>query len=189
MRLVLVLTVAGVLLCGCAIGVESSAHVIDHQLVPQGLMAPASTSPAPGLAIPTDNVTLYLVLGQDLVAVDRAARSPVSLSTVLRELTRGPTTSEQVKGVQSPLSTTGRLTLRSLVKGDASVDLRDDFTNLGGHDQILAAAQLVYTVTAFPGVDHVTFLVNGQVAAVPTATGSLSSGPLRRADYSALAPR
>ncbi len=189
MRPVLALMVTGLLLCSCAIGADGSAHVIDRQLVPPGLMAPASTSPAPGPAAPVDNVTLYLVLGQDLVAVNRGARSPVSLSTVLRKLAKGPTTSEQAKGVQSPLSTTGPLILRSLVNGDASVDLRDDFTNLGGQDQILAAAQLVYTATAFPGVDHVTLFVDDQVAAVPTANGSLISGPLGRADYSALAPR
>ncbi len=189
MRKVLVLIVAGLFLCGCAIGAERSAHVIDHQLVPHGLLAPASTSPAPGEAAPIDNVTLYLVLGQDLVAVNRSARSPVSLSTVLRKLARGPTTSEQAKGVQSPLSTIGAPTLRSLVNGMASVALPSDFTNLGGQDQILAAAQLVYTATVFPGVDRVALLVDGQIALVPTANGSLSSGPLGRADYSVLAPR
>jgi spore germination protein GerM len=75
------------------------------------------------------------------------------------------------------------------VNGSALVELPSDFTDLGGQDQIFAAAQLVYTATAFPGVDQVSILVNGQLAEVPTANGSLSPGPLRRTDYTALAPR
>ena len=91
--------------------------------------------------------------------------------------------------MQSPLSTVGPIFFRSLLNGTATVDLPSDFTNLGGQDQILAVAQLVYTATAFPGVDHATLHVNGQLTRVPTANGSLSSGPLGRADYSTLAPR
>ena len=89
----------------------------------------------------------------------------------------------------NPLSTAQPIILRSFTNDTAVVDLPSHFTDLGGQDQIVAAAQLVYTVTAFPGVDQVSVLVNGESASVPTANGSLSAGPLVRADYVALAPR
>jgi len=181
--------VAGLLLCGCAIGAESSAHVVDPKLVPRGLLSPASTSPAPSVQATKDNITIFLELGAHLLAANRMVRPPVTLAHVLRVLERGPTTSEETGGIQSPLSAVGPIILRSLVNGTASVGLPIDFTDLGGEDQILAAAQLVYTVTAFPGVDRVAVFVNGQAAAVPTANGSLSQGPLLRSDYSILAPR
>jgi len=186
-RRVLVTAVAGLVLCGCAIGPERTAHVIDRSRIPHGLLDPSPTAP-PGTA-PTENVTLYFESAQGLVAVARAARRPVTLRAVVRLLARGPTVSERSAGVQSPLSTGRPITLRSLVNDVATVDLPADVTDLGGQDQIVAVAQLVYTITAYPGVDAVTVLVNGIPATVPTANGSLSAGPLRRADYAELAPR
>lgn len=189
MRRALGLAVSGLLLCGCALGAEGSAHPIDSGLIPHGLLAPSSSSPVATVAVPTDNVTLYLESAQGLVAVDRAISSPATLRTILSVLARGPTHAESTAGLQSPLSAAAPIALRSLVNGSALVELPSDFTDLGGQDQIFAAAQLVYTATAFPGVDQVSILVNGQLAEVPTANGSLSPGPLRRTDYAALAPR
>jgi hypothetical protein len=188
-RRFLFVVVTGLALCGCGIGAEPASHVIDPGIVPRGLRTSASTVPAVISDVPKGNVTLYLELGQGLVAVDRAAPAPVSLRNVLRVLTRSPTRSEQTKGMLNPLSTAKPIVLRSLANGTAVVDLPSTFTDLGGQDQIMAVAQLVYTVTAFPGVDQVSVLVNGQPASVPTATGSLDPGPLMRADYVALAPR
>jgi spore germination protein GerM len=188
-RRFLFLVVTGLALCGCSIGAQQSAHIIDPKIVPSGLDASASTSPPVTSDVPTENVTLYLELGHDLVAVDRAAPAPVTLRSVLRVLTRSPTRSEQAKGMLNPLSTAQPIILRSFTNDTAVVDLPSNFTDLGGQDQIVAAAQLVYTVTAFPGVDQVSVLVNGESASVPTASGSLSEGPLVRADYVALAPR
>jgi spore germination protein GerM len=189
MRRALAVLVAALLLAGCAIGGERSAHVIDRRLVPRGLLAPTSVSPTKSSGVPTENVTLYLELSQNLVAVDQAVPSPVTLRTVLDVLARGPTATELANGLQSPVSSARPITLESVVNGTAAVNLPSDFTDLGGQDQIVAAAQLVFTATAFPGIHRIALLVGGQPTAVPTANGFLSRGSLSRSDYASLAPR
>jgi spore germination protein GerM len=72
-------------------------------------------------------------------------------------------------------------------KGVVSVNLPLSFENLGGQDQTVAAAQIVFTVTTFSGVQGVRFLVAGQAARVPNGNGGLTPGPSTRKDYSALA--
>ena len=133
-------------------------------------------------------VTVYLTSDHGLVAVDRAAPEPVTLRAVLRLLTQGPTFAEQRRGLQSPIATVGGAALRSTTGTTAAVDVPRSFTSLGGQDQIFAAAQLVYTLTGFPGIHGVTVWVAGQRASVPSADGSLLAGPLTRTDYASLAP-
>ena len=58
-----------------------------------------------------------------------------------------------------------------------SIELPISFESLGGQDQQVAAAQIVFTVTTFTGIKGVRFLVGGQVAHVPTGDGSLTRGP------------
>ena len=184
----LALALSSLMTAGCAISGEDSAHRIPGVSVPGGLLPDAPTSVAGGTG-PTANVTLYFENDDGLVAVDRAVRPPVTLERVLGILALGPSAAERGAGLQSPLSTAQPLRTRSVRDGTATVDVRGDLADLGGQDQILAAAQLVYTVTAFPDVSAVRLLVDGQPASVPTADGSLDQSLLRRSDYVALAPR
>ncbi len=115
--------------------------------------------------------------------------SRVTLRTVLDVLARGPTASELANGPESPVSSARPITLESVVNGTAAVNLPSDFTDLGGQDQIVAAAQLVFTATAFPGIRRIALLVDGQLTTVPTANRFLSRGSLSRSDSASLAPR
>ena len=180
---------AAVVLGGCGVGGEGSAHVIDPSSVPRGLLTVTPDTTSPGFGSQEANVTLYFEDGDDLAAVNRAVTSPVTLRQVLKVLSRGPTAPERIEGLQSPLSAAGPLIVRSIEADTATVDIRGDFTALGGQDQIIAAAQLVFTVTAYPGVRAVRLQLSGQQAAVPTGNGSLTDGPLHRSDYQILGPR
>jgi spore germination protein GerM len=184
----LIMTIS-IVTSGCAIGGEQSAHVIDPHSVPHSLLGPATTFAELNPGVPSDNITLYLDSNERLIAVNRTVPAPATLQTVLKAMEKGPTLAERQEGLESPLSTTRPILFRSATNGIASVDLPSSFASLGGQDQIIASAQLVYTVTAFPGVDQVVVFINGQPAAVPTSDGSLASNPLRRADYALLAPR
>jgi spore germination protein GerM len=62
------------------------------------------------------------------------------------------------------------------------------FTKLTEQDQVVAMAQLVYTLTLFPEIRAVSVRIDGRPARVPTDKGTLSAGPLHRRDYVALAP-
>lgn len=178
---------AAVALAGCGVGAERSPHKLDRRGVPFGLLAPA-TSTTTTTQVAESTVVIYLLGTQRLVPVVRSVPSPAGIPAVLRELSAGPSTAESGQGITSPIASAAPLKLVSVKGGIASVDAPPSFGALGGQDQIVAAAQLVFTLTGFPGVSGVDLLVGGQPTQVPTAGGSLSEGPLTRADYSALGP-
>ena len=187
MRRLAALVVVATLLSGCGIGVsaESSSHAIDPRSVPFGLLEPATPVTAP----PTgrQDITIYLVGQNRLVTVDRTVPS-ATLRSTLAELAQGATNAEASEGLDSPISGAAPFSVRAVAGGTATVELARSFTNLGGEDQIFAAAQLVFTVTLLPRITGVLVRIGGQATELPAADGSLKKGPLTRADYASLAP-
>ncbi len=166
----------------CGVGTQPSAQVINSHDVPYGLLTPASTTTTTVLA-PTANVTLYFEGPNGLVPVVRHVKAPATVASALDQLGKGPTSSEGGGMLQSPVSTVTPLSFKRLEGSTAYVSVPSAFSNLGGQAQIVAAAQVVYSVTAISGVDAVVLLVNGQPAQVPISGGNLQQGPLTRADY------
>jgi spore germination protein GerM len=183
---VLALVTLALVLAACGINAERSAHVIDPHSVPSGLMSPASTTTQ--VLASTAHVAVYLEGEQHLVIASRTVAVPATLGSALAELAQGVTSAESAEGLVSPVSTATPISLTALNGGTAVVNVASSFANLGGQDQIIAAAQIVYTLTLFPGVGQVTIRVRGRPAQVPTETGRLSPGPLTREDYANLAP-
>ena len=68
------------------------------------------------------------------------------------------------------------------------IDVNESLTGVDGEEQMLALAQLVFTLTGLPGVNGVSFARDGRPVEVPTADGELKRGPLRRQDFAAVAP-
>lgn len=126
--------------------------------------------------------TIYLEGPQRLVAVSRDVPAPVTAARVLAALGQGPTSVEASEGLQSPISTAAPLTIWRLGPTSVTVNITNAFTTLAGQNQAIAVAQLVYTLTALPGVDSVGIRIDGKKAKVPTGKGTLSGGPLDRAD-------
>jgi spore germination protein GerM len=174
------------LLSGCSIGAQGSPQLIEKSSVPFGLLksSPQATAPASATVL----VTVYFEVAHHLVTVDRAVPAPGTLRAVLAALGRGPTSAEATANLESPISTATPIVLKGVDGGTAVVDVPASFSALSGQGQILAAAQLVYTLTQFPGVERVSILVGGLQAQVPTASGRIRSGPLDRAAYATLAP-
>jgi hypothetical protein len=170
----------------CGVGAQQTAQLIDPHDVPRGLLSPASTTtPVP---IGPARVTVYFDGPNGLVPVVRKVSSPASVQVALAQLEKGPSPSDGGGDLQSPVSTVSPFVLKRQQNGVAYVSVPDSFTNLGGQEQIVAVAQLVYTVTAVAGIGAVVLLVNGQLAQVPVAGGTLQQGPLTRADYAGLRP-
>lgn len=172
---------------GCGVGTETVPHRLDPKGVPFGLLASATTttSATPGAQA---HVVIYLLARQHLMAVNRAVARTPDATAALKELGTGPSAAESAEGLTSPISSAAPLRLEAVRSGVASVNVPSSFESLGGQDQIVAAAQIVFTLTAVPGVSGVVLLVDGQATQVPTAGGSLSRGPLTRADYAPLTP-
>ena len=146
-------------------------------------------SPAPSAVSPTPSgsriMRVYMVRDGRLVeevrtAVDTSAESALSL------LVEGPTESEKVDGTTTALAP-GEYALDEASGLATVIDVPLQFTQIEGDLQLLAAAQLVWTVTDRQprGVVRMTF--EGKAIELPTDQG-LTSGPVRRSDYVSVAP-
>jgi len=173
-------------LAGCGLGAQGSPQPLStpgasHVL---GGAASAPRRAAPGVPTP---VTLFLEgPNERLVPVRSEVRWPATISAALGRLAAGPTASESSQGLVSPASSVGPFRTGAVHGGVVSVNLPVSFENLGGQDQTVAAAQIVFTVTTFPGIKGVRFLMGGQRAEVPNGNGGLTPGPSTRKDYSEL---
>jgi spore germination protein GerM len=172
-------------LSGCGISTQSSADRADPDDVPFGLLEePASPRPA----TTGGSFTVYLVRDERLLAVSRPTEGgDPTLADVLRILGEGPTTQEQQLGIGSALPA-GQIAGVTSSRGTAQVDLAASFAELPGRDQPYAIGQLVFTLTAQPGIGSVAFTLDGESIDVPRGDGSLTGDPLARDDFADLAP-
>lgn len=175
-----------ILLSGCSIGSEQSPTVVAPQDVPSGLAGSGSTTTS--ITVPSENVTIYLEGLQRMVTVNREVPKPAVASTVLEALGSGSTGAEAAQNLRSPISAAAPLSVLSVEGGTITVGLAPSFTNLSGDDQVAAAAQLVYTLTALPGIRAVSVRIGNHATRMPLSDGRLSTGLLTRAAYASLAP-
>jgi spore germination protein GerM len=143
------------------------------------ICAASSTHPAP----------IYLVHGHlsplgwrgRLVAEPRAeAGSP---RAALRELLRGPTAVERRRGITSALPAGTRLVGLRVSRGTASVDLAGGSRRAWLSGGFYATAQVVYTLTARPGIRRVWMRVRGRRCCVFDHSGRPYARPLTRAVF------
>jgi len=185
-----VLAVSGLLIAGvagCGVPTHESATKVESENVPFELLEPDRGVDA-GAEAGAEDVVLYFVRTGRLVRASR--RLPVSPTAgrVLASLREGPTTAEGSAGARSALPAQNSVRSVSLAGGTATVDLARRFTTLSSSDQLLALAQIVYTLTARPGIGQVRFTLQGESTEVPRANGSLTSARVSRDDYAPLAP-
>ena len=89
--------------------------------------------------------------------------------------------------MRSALPTTAGVSATSVAGSLAHVDLAAAFVSTGTIEQVLAVAQIVYTVTALEGIDAVAFTLAGRPVEVPIGNGTLKDGALSRGDFSGVA--
>jgi hypothetical protein len=186
--LVLALLLAA-LAAACGVPTDSSPHALPRDGVPFDLLAPASTAVATSstLVAVTTEVPVYLVGPDRLVVVRRLVESPPSLFRALEALLAGPMPDEAAAGLRTAVTNQARLLSVRVQSGVATIDLSGEFAAIGGQEQILAVAQLVFTATASKGVLGVRLSIDGRPVEAPRGDGTLSQ-ELVPADYGALAP-
>jgi len=195
--LAVVLLGAAIVLGACGVPTGGGPHAISRSQVPFRLLTtapPTTTTTAPALDdVP---VTVFFVSQPDehLVPAQRAVPTSFSLRTVVDALLTGPTTVERTEGFHSALSPGVKLLRTKPARPTPSasivtLDFNQAFGQISGTQQVLAVAQIVYTVTAELGTGvGVQFQIDGTDIDVPTDTGAESSGPVLRKQYQSVAP-
>jgi spore germination protein GerM len=170
------------LVTGCGVPADPAPRNIPIEEVPFGLLGTTTTTrPAP-----TTRAVVFLVEGDRLAPVRRTVPSPATPTAVLAAVAAGPTPPEAAAGLRSALVTGA--TLAQVAAGTATVRLDGDVVAADIREQILALAQLVYTITELPGIGAVQFTLDGQPAEIPTARGPSKTGAATRADFAAIGP-
>ncbi|MEO7664385.1 MAG: Gmad2 immunoglobulin-like domain-containing protein [Candidatus Limnocylindrales bacterium] len=170
-------------------GIPSSPP--DGTPVPSDIPTQAPGSPGPTAAptpAGTTDVKIYLLLGGQLVAVQRHVPQTVAVGrAALEALIDGPATTESALQTTVP---SGTLVLGLVIKdGLATVDLSREFEAGGGSASMFGRlAQVVYTLTQFPTVDRVAFELDGEPVTVFSGEGIVLDHPSVRADYVSYLP-
>lgn len=185
--LVLALVTAGAV-SGCGINAEDTARVVDEDEL--GTFPAAATIAGSTTGVTAGDsarVELYFVRGTRLTRVVALLPERSTPLDVVRALSRP--VPGAAAGVRSALLDAGAVTSVRLRDGTAHVDLGPPFADTPDRDQIVALAQIVYTVTEIPGVGLVRFTLEGDRIETPRGDGSLVRRTVSRDDYADLAPR
>ncbi len=173
-------------LTGCGIPVDDAARPLSADEVPSSRPRP-TPAPAPRPGDPPDvEVEVFFVRELRLAPVRRPTAPPPSVDDALATLLAGPTPAERSEGLRTALTRDVRLA-GTFPAGVPLIDITETFAQTEAQEQILALAQIVFSVTSLPGVSGVSFALEGHPVDVPTGDGTLKQGPLRREDYAAVA--
>lgn len=185
-RAVVASVVAVVALVGSACGIdpEDGAQVADRENVPFGLLDDDdAVSTGADVRVTDSRVEVYYLRNGELEAVNRSLADEATLAQLVTVLAEGPSEAETASGLRSALPVGGATGNVTTARGTATVDLAEAFTLAGQEDQAAAIAQLVYTLTARPGIGRVAFTLDGEVVEVPRGDGTLTTDALTRDDF------
>jgi spore germination protein GerM len=184
--LVGVLVSTGVLVAFAVVAIrwidgDQDVTTIPVEDVPYSLLedeVPVSTTDAD----PEDQKTIYLVYEGALVPVRRPADGTM-LTALVRDLAHGPTPEEVAVGLSSVVPPEAVPVRVRVARNRAIVELARPLHAGRLDDRNLTLAQIVYTLTAEPGIDAVRFQLDGELVEVPTDEATLTRAAVTRADF------
>jgi len=177
--------VAGCVLAvsGCSIGTQSTPVPADAPTA----SASASASGASRQGVPL-TIQVYLVQGDHLARLTRTVPPGAGLEPSFVGLATPITSTMTAAGIRSALPL-GSTPLRGSVEdGVARIELPTGFERISVHEQSLAMAQLVFTVTANSLATSVQLVQGARALPMPDPSGQLVTRPVTRVDYAAYNP-
>jgi spore germination protein GerM len=183
----LLTAVAVVVVAGCGVASQDAAERTDPKEVPFGLLD-RNRGAEVGDRSGDRDVVVFLTKDGRLVRTVRSLAPPVTFDALLESLKQGPTRPELADGVRSAVPDDNTFESAELSGGTALVDLGKPFTAASTEEQVLALAQIVFTLTARPGVGQVQFTLDDVAVEIPIGDGSVTTEPVSRDDYVGLAP-
>lgn len=185
----LVLAVLLLVVGGCGVPAEDEPRDLAADSVQYDLLAPSSsTTSTTAAASDVRTVQIYLIRDEQLAP--RARQMPVNVESaqIVAELLVGPREQELDRGYGTAIPDGTELLGSRLDDTTLVLNLSEELNAVQGERQTMAVAQLVFTVTELQRVDGVRFQIEGESVQVPKGDGTLTSSPLRRADFPALDP-
>ena len=138
----------------------------------------------------TQAYRIWLTSGDKLLLVTREGPETESVGAeAVTQLLAGPTGDETDAGVGTQIPSGTRFLSLDIEDGTATVDLTSEYESGGGSASMFARlAQVVYTLTEFPTVKRVSFMLDGEPVDVFSGEGIVLEKPVTRADYEELLP-
>lgn len=135
-------------------------------------------------------VRVYFAQGEHVGVVRREIAPTKAVATAaMQQLLAGPTAQEQAWGFSSEIPPGTRLLGVEVSRGTARVDLSSEFDDGGGTlSMTMRLAQVVYTLTQFPTVQRVEFLMDGSRVDAFGGEGIVLTSPQTRADFEDVTP-
>lgn len=156
-----------------------------------------STTVAASTTVGTDTtvggevpVSVYFGRDEQVGPVRRFAGSPDTVARdALAALLAGPTEEEVGWGFTTEVPTGTELLGVEIADAVATVDLSEEFETGGGSLSMqLRVAQVVFTLTQFPGVDRVAFRIDGEPRTAIGGEGVVVDPPVGRDAFTAVTP-
>jgi hypothetical protein len=173
----------------CGVPTDDQPRTASPDAVPFRLLDPEAgvpTTTTTTTPVQTERIEIHLLRDDLLVPITRVLTDPVPLARVVEALVDGPTEDEIADGLRSGILGDGFLLDVTVEGGVAAVDLGEDFAEASTTDQLLAIAQIVFTLTGRPGIGRATFRLDDERVEVPRGDGSLTDGSVSRDDYESL---
>lgn len=154
-------------LAACGVPVDEEPRAIAQTTIP-----PASASPTTVATDAGGEVSVYFLRDDQLERQDYPVEGEPTLEQAIGFVLEPPAADADELRSSVPPGTA----LRSVEVADgiASIDLTGEINDVTGLAQKEAFAQIVFTTLAFPTIEAVRFLVDGEPIAAPTDQGNQS---------------
>ena len=133
-------------------------------------------------------IQVYLVRGERLARITRTVPPGAGLEPSFVGLGVPITATQAALGIRSALPVASRALQGQVVDGVARIELPQGLERISVHEQSLAMAQLVFTVTANSLATSVQLVQGTRSLPMPSPNGQLISRPVTRQDYAAYDP-
>jgi hypothetical protein len=119
--------------------------------------------PSGGVDLEGTPVNLYWVRGEDLATGATGVEGQAVGREAIEALLAGPPMSDEISGMATMIPEGTELLGLDVADGTATIDLDATFASGGGSaSMMLRVAQVVFTLTQFPTVERVEFLIDGE---------------------------
>ena len=126
-------------------------------------------------------VKVYFLRGEQLGVAAREADTLAVARAAAEALLAGPTVAERAAGLGTAIPRGTRLLGLSVANGTVTVDLSGEFDDGGGSASMLGrVAEIVATLTQFPGFERVAFRLDGEPVEAIGGEGVVVDRPIGR---------